>query len=365
MTIPIPITLPLILIALAGFLAFVLLIMAALGAARSRPSTDPNDDPRCGACGCIIAHPKDGICPTCRSSLPTVGLVLPFSKKRTTSWTSRQAFFKVSAFPLALWTLFITGLAVGATYAIDQCILPYTWQTTSTLHARPRSSAIEEIVISTLEEYHAHGRAQFDSPAATKTARIEFKTDSASQTLDIDLLAPSFSYLDAAGKPITHNGLPAKNDLLAFMRDNSLTIDPGATQDAGVIAAMLAKLAPGANLIGSGEVRSSSNLTTISLNGGQWKSTIPLQTLSMSTSPAAWFFGFILIIWKQRTRRARLAADLLKPPLPPIASDPLANADGDAVGGWDITPDSQHPFRTQPFPPQLPATAPRFPVKNV
>src|SRR6185436_8692795 len=165
-----------ILVGISGFLAFIFLVMALTGALRSRPSGDPNDDPRCGACGCILAHPADGVCPTCRSPLAAVGMVLPFSNKRTTGWTSRQAFFKITAFPLALWTLFITGLAVGGTYAIDQWLLPYTWQTNSNLHARPRSSACQSIVISTLEEYHARGRAQFEFPSATKTARIELKT---------------------------------------------------------------------------------------------------------------------------------------------------------------------------------------------
>src|SRR4051812_41950175 len=100
-----PLTLPLILIALPGLVAVLLLMMAALGALRSRRSSDPNDDPRCGACGCIVAKPGQKICATCGSSLPMVGLVLPFSKRRTHSWTARQAFFKVSALPLALWTI--------------------------------------------------------------------------------------------------------------------------------------------------------------------------------------------------------------------------------------------------------------------
>ena len=168
------------------------------------------------------------------------------------------------------------------------------------------------------------------------------------------MLAASFSYSDAAGKPITHNGLPAKNDLLSFMRDRGLAIDPGATQDAGIIANMLAKLAPGANLIGSGEVRSSSNLTTISLNGGQWKSTIPLQTLSMSISPAAWFLGLVLIIYRQRNRRAKLAAALLTPPI----TTPPAQREGDDIGGWDITLDADA-FGPQPPALQAPPSAPR------
>src|SRR5213595_3151950 len=92
-------------------------------------------------------------------------------------WTARQAFYKVSALHLALWTLGITGLAVGGTYAIDQWVLPYTWQSTSIVHARPRSRGCQEITISTLEEYRAHGRAQFESPSATKTTRLELKTE--------------------------------------------------------------------------------------------------------------------------------------------------------------------------------------------
>src|SRR5216110_2994921 len=100
--------------ALAGVVAAVLLIMAAMGM-RSKHVSDPNDDPRCGACGCIIARPKEKICPTCGTVLAAVGLVLPFSKRRTESYTGRQAFFRVSAFPLALWTVCIAGLAALGT----------------------------------------------------------------------------------------------------------------------------------------------------------------------------------------------------------------------------------------------------------
>src|SRR4051812_48304448 len=103
-----PITLPLILIALAGLVTVVLLLMAAKGALGARKSSDPNDDPRCGACGCIIARPKEKICPTCGTVLAAVGLVLPFSKRRTESWTGWAAFFRVSAFPLAMWTVGMT-----------------------------------------------------------------------------------------------------------------------------------------------------------------------------------------------------------------------------------------------------------------
>jgi hypothetical protein len=351
-----PITLPLILIAIAGLVTFILLIMALIGVSRSRPSNDPNDDPRCGACGCIIAHPKDGICPTCRSSLALVGLVLPFSKKRTTSWTGRQAFFKVTAFPLALWTLFITGLAIGGTYAIDQWALPYVWQTTSTVNARPRSSGCQSIHISTLEEYHANGRAQFETPSAIKTSRLELKTDTASHVLNVDLLAPFFSYNDSTGKLITHDRLPVKGDLIAFMQAADIPLDANSTWEAGVIATMLTNLAPSETLvISSRDPRRISKLDTtrIAFNGGQWKATIPLTNLSMSVSPAIWLLGFIFIIWKQRNRRAQVAAELLKPPLPPIAADPLANVDGDAVGGWDITPDSTTPFAPQRSVPQL------------
>src|SRR6185295_3431554 len=278
-------------------LAFIFLVMALTGALRSRPSGDPNDDPRCGACGCILAHPADGVCPTCRSPLAAVGMVLPFSNKRTTGWTSRQAFFKITALPLALWTLFITGLAVGGTYAIDQWLLPYTWQTNSNLRARPRSSACQSIVISTLEEYHARGRAQFESPSATKTARIELKTSDAAHILDIDLLAPSHSFINSSQKQINNDRLPTKADLLDFMRESGLPTDAGAAQDATILANLLAKLAPGNNTIGtSREPRSASNLTTISLNGGQWKTAIPLQTISMFAAPALWLIGLIFII---------------------------------------------------------------------
>src|SRR5438045_9665545 len=97
-----------VLIALAGLLVLVLLIMAAMGA-RSKKVSDPNDDPRCGACGCIVANLKERICPTCGSGLRAVGMVLPFSKRRTSSWTARQAFFRISALPLALWTCAVVG----------------------------------------------------------------------------------------------------------------------------------------------------------------------------------------------------------------------------------------------------------------
>src|SRR5436853_196178 len=106
------------------------------------------------------------------------------------------------------------------------------------LHPRPSGRRdLPHLPLSSLGGWH-------DPPTAIKTARLEFQTDSDSHTLDIDLLAASFSYIDAAGKPITHSGLPVKNDLLSFMRDRGLAIDTGATQDAGIIANMLAKLAP-------------------------------------------------------------------------------------------------------------------------
>src|SRR5687768_8356805 len=207
---------PLILVALAALAVFVLLILALLGAFRSKPSSSPEHDPRCGACGCIVANPKDTICPTCRCSIPLVGLVIPFSKQRTSSWTARQAFRKVTARPPALWTLVITGLTVGGTMAIDQWILPYVWRTTSTVHARPRSIACDAIILETVEEYRAMGRAQFDSPSGSKTARLDFQTSSGSNVMNLDLFAPSFSFTDA-GKRVTRDGLPTQNDLIAFM----------------------------------------------------------------------------------------------------------------------------------------------------
>src|SRR5882762_7242821 len=218
------ISLPLILISFAGLVAFVLLIMAAMGALRSRKSFDPNDDPRCGACGCIVADRRKRICATCGSSIPMVGLVLPFSKKRTPSWTARQAFFKISALPLALWTIGIIGLAIGGTMAIDQWVLPYAWQSTSVVHARPRSRGCQEIIISTLEEYLARGRGQFGAPSAAKTMQLELKTD-ASHVLDVDLLNPSFGFSDAAEKLVTQNRLPTKADVTSFMHASGIPID--------------------------------------------------------------------------------------------------------------------------------------------
>jgi len=284
------------------------------------------------------------------------------------SWTARQAFFKVTAFPLALWTLGIAGLAIAATLAIDQWILPYVWQTTSAIHARPRSSGYQSIIISTLEEYRANGRAQFDSPNATRTTRLELKTDTASHVLDVDLLAPSFNFTDATGKLITYDRLPTKADVIAFMRDSDIPLDSNAAQDAGVIAAMLSNLAPSETLVISSRdprVVSKLDTTQIVFSGGQWKPAIALKPLAMSISSGLWLFGFISIIWRQRQRRAQIAAALLAPPLPTPSHAQMAISDDDATGGWDITPDAQTPFRTQPFPPQLPATALRFPVKNV
>jgi hypothetical protein len=351
----IPSSLPLLLVSLSGLLAFFLLIMAALGAARSKSTPDPDNDPRCGACGCIVPDPQQHICSTCGSSLPAVGLVLPFSKHRTTSWTGRQAFFKVTALPLALWTILLVGAAVGATFAIDQWLLPYVWESTSTLQARPRSRGCQSITISTLEEYHARGHAQFDSPQASKTTRVEFKTNDASHILDIDLLAPSYSFTDTSAKRITGDRVPTKTDLLNFMRETGLPTDAGANQDAAILATMLAKLAPGQNTVGSSrENRPSSNLTTLTLNGGQWKTTIPLQTLALWISPTLWFLGFILIIYLQRHRRAELKTTLLTPPLP-VPANPL-HADPDSVGGWDITLDPSA-FRAQPAALQASPTA--------
>src|SRR5688572_3842236 len=197
-------SLPLILIAFAGLLVLIFLIMALMGATGSKPVSGPENDPRCGACGCIVANPTDFVCSTCRSPLSSVGLVIPFSKRRTSRWTARQAFRKVSALPLALWTLSITGLAIGGTMAIDQWILPYVWRITSTVHARPRSSGCQAIVIEVLEEYRARGLAQLDAPAGIKTALIDFQTEGGSHVLSIDLFAPSFRFTDAAGTRTKH-----------------------------------------------------------------------------------------------------------------------------------------------------------------
>jgi hypothetical protein len=118
---------------------------------------------------------------------------------------------------------------------------------------------------------------------------------------------------------------------------------------------MLAKLAPGQNTVGSSpENRTSSNLTTLTLNGGQWKTAIPLQTLALWISPTLWFLGFILIIWLQRHRRAEVKSALLTPPLP-LPANPL-HADPDAIGGWDIT------LTENPFPPQRPTLQPPRPA---
>jgi hypothetical protein len=348
-----PISPPLILIALAALLVLVLLIMALLGAVRSKPSSSPENDPRCGACGCIVANPKDTICPTCRCSIPLVGLVIPFSKQRTSSWTSRQAFRKVTALPLALWTLVITSLAVGGTMAIDQWILPYVWRTTSTVHARPRSNGYQAITLETVEEYRAAGRAQFESPTGSKTARLDFQTDTGSHVLNLDLFAPSFNFTDPAGKLIKHDRLPAQNDLIAFMRSSGIRIDSSATQEASSIATMLSKLAPSETLvISTKDPRFASSLDTIriSFNGGQWKAAFPLTTPSMWISSGLWLFGFILIIWRQRKRRAQLAAALLASPIITQLPIPTDRTDGDAAGGWDITVDAAPPFELQHSP---------------
>jgi hypothetical protein len=359
-----PIPLPLMLISFAGLLVLLFLIMALMGVARSRNTNDPNDDPRCGACGCIIADPTRLICPTCGSSISAVGLVLPFSKRRTSSWTTRQAFFKVTALPLALWTLFIVGLAVGGTYVIDQWLLPYIWQTTSTVHARPRSRDCQAITISTLQEYYARGRAQFGSPSAIKTTRLELKTDTGSHVLEVDLLGPAFAFTDATGKLVMNDRLPTSTDLTAFMLSSGIPIDSNATQEAGIIAAMLSNIAPQETLvISSRDARSAPKLDTtqIVFNGGQWKTAIPLQTLATYISPGLWFIGFIFIIWRQRRRRGQLAAALLAPPLPTL---PPVIPEDDAIGGWDITVDGENPFQNRPSPPRLPATARHSPIKN-
>jgi len=351
---------PLILIALAGLVSFVLLIMAALGAARSRPSTDPNDDPRCGACGCIVADRSRINCATCGSTLAAVGLVLPFSKKRTASWTARQAFFKVSALRLALWTILITGLAVGGTMAIDQWVLPYVWQSTSIVRARPRSRGCQEIIISTLEEYHAHGKAQVESPSASKTTRLELKTETASYVLDVDLLAPSHAFSDASGKLVRHDRLPTKADVTALMLTAGIPIDSSATHEAGIIAGMLSNFAPHETMVISSRDRrgaSATNLDTtqIVFSGGQWKPTIALLPPAMYISSGLWFLGFISIIWRQRKRRRQLAAALLAPPL---VTAPQAGH-SDEEGGWEITVDGQDPFQAARKAPQLPAASPR------
>jgi len=295
------------------------LIFTAAASVLGRERPIHMEEPTCGGCGYIVKNLDDAVCNTCHAEFKVVGIVMPPPPSSNSAAAAWLAFRRVSGVSMGIWTI-IAGIgALGLTVWAGENLLPFYSETVTHLEVRPKTTGYDSVLIAVTHRRRATGRVQQTEPSSlVKTAVVDLKMAKGTRTLKADLLAPSLTYINGVGRPVTSVAVPSKDVLTDFMRAGGITIDRQVELEATTIAKMINDPET-VEMPSSGESGGSDlpvEILNLSTDGGTWQASMPLPLLVIPTAAFLWLLGVGVISFAQRGRRARLREQIMNSPTP-------------------------------------------------
>jgi hypothetical protein len=306
-------------VALLFLLCMLALIFTAAASVMGRERPIHLEEPTCGGCGYIVKNVDEPVCNVCHAEFKHVGIIMPPPPASNSAAAAWLAFRRVSGLSLGIWTVVAGIITLGLTVWTGENFLPFYSESITHLEIRPKSTGYDSALISVTHRRRARGRAQQEDPISiAKSAVFDLKMARGTRTLQADLLAPSLTYTNDVGKPVTSVAVPSKEVLVDFMKAAGITIDGQVTLEASAIAKMI-------NDPDSIEPPTSDNtggndlpveILTMNTDGGGWEAAMPLAFLVIPSATFLWLLGVGIISWLQRGRRAALREQILNASTP-------------------------------------------------